>query len=96
MFCMDFFLQAQAIYPKPAGQRDGLKNREDYFDTAGAMGSNRTLFAVFRLQPRSFVIRSAFVGTSTSVGTRPKEWLPCLGLSSDSRISVYITWSRIR
>ena len=82
-FCMDLFLQAQASRPKPAGH-------EDYFDAAGATGSNRTPFAVPRLQPRSFVTGSAFVGTSTSVGTRPKEWPPCLGLSS--RLSFERVW----
>ena len=86
---MDLFLQAQASRPRPA-------SRKDYFDAAGATGSNRIPFAVPRLQPRSFMIRSASVGTRNNVGTRPKEWSFCLVLSSDSRISVYITWSRIR
>ena len=72
MFCMDFFLQTQASRPKPAGQREGPKNREDYFDTAGATGINRT-----PLQLRPFVIGSAFVGTNAHV--EAKTWLFALG-----------------
>ena len=45
MFCIDFSFQAQASRPKPIGQREGLKNRENYFDTAGAIGINHTPFA---------------------------------------------------
>ena len=52
IFCMDFFLQAQAIRPKPAGQREGPKNCEDHFDTAGATGTNRTPFAASFLRDR--------------------------------------------
>ena len=57
-----------------------------------------------RLQLRSLVIGSAFVGTSISVATRQSKLL-CLGSSlrlflrksqGDSRVFVYITWSRIR
>ena len=55
------------------------------------------------LQLCSFVVGSAFVDASTSVGIRQSKIL-CLGLSlrfsskslSDSRASVYITWSHIR
>ena len=76
MFCMDLFFQAQASRPKPAGQREGPKNRKDYFDIAGALNS--------------FVIGSVFVGTSTSVGTRPKELPFCLRLNS--RLSLERVW----
>ena len=53
MSYMDIFFQAQASRPKPANQQEGPKNREDHFDTAGALCS--------------FVIGSAFVGTNTYI-----------------------------
>ena len=45
IFCMDLPFQAQASRPKPAGQRERPKNREDHFDTTGATGINHTPFA---------------------------------------------------
>ena len=76
MFCMDLSFQAQASRPKPAGQREGPKNRKDHFDTIGALCS--------------FVIRLAFIDIHKSIGTRPKEWPPSLGLSS--RLSFERVW----
>ena len=52
MFCMDFSLQAQAICPKPTGQREGPKNCEDHFNTAGATGTKYTPFAALLLRDR--------------------------------------------
>ena len=49
---------------------------KDYFDVAGATGSNHTPYAFI-----FFVVGSTFVGTSTSVRTRQSK-ISCLGLSS--------------
>ena len=52
MFWIEFFLQAQAIRSKPAGQREGAKNCKDHFDNAGATGINRTPFAALFFRNR--------------------------------------------
>ena len=76
----------KSVVPNP----QTTEKRKDYFDTAGATGSNRTPFAVPRLQLCSFVAKE--------VATLPwVEFKAFLRKSQgDSRVFVYITWSRIR
>ena len=71
-FCMDLFLQAQASRPKPAGQREVW---ESLWYIRPALSAP----TIPRLQLSFFVVGSAFVGTSSSVGRTRQSKIPCFG-----------------
>ena len=96
MFYMDFSLQAQASRPKLAGQREGPKNREDHLNTAGATGTNRTLFAASFFRDRiSFCWHQHICWNQVVEPLLPLiEFQAFLRKSlENSRGSIYTTWN---
>ena len=93
-----FFLQAQAICPKPTSQWEGPKNCKDYFDTTGAIGINHTWFATsFLCNKISFCWHKC---TYQSQELALLSWVEFKAFFQkslgNSKVSVYTTWSCIR